>query len=299
MKRKRLSCGMAGWLWKTRFLAMALTLMATGGQMAMAQDGLSRQDGQDGKLQGRIALVTGAGSGMGREIARLFAREGAIVLAADIDGDAAEKTAQTIRDGKGQALAVTADVTQETDVARMVDTAVSTYGRLDIVINNAGIFDMLVPAGEVTDALWDKVIATNLTAPMRVIRKVLPVFEKQNGGVIVNTASIAGQTGARGGGAAYVASQYGLIGLTKNVAPGRVKTAIRANSEKLAGAQTLHDATVSRWHDIEAAVAAGYVTNQRFAQPEEIARAVLFLASDDASFVNGTVLTVDGAWTAY
>lgn len=313
MKRKRLSCGMAGWLWKTRFLAMALTLMATGGQMAMAQDGLSRQDGQDGKLQGRIALVTGAGSGMGREIARLFAREGAIVLAADIDGDAAEKTAQTIRDGKGQALAVTADVTQETDVARMVDTAVSTYGRLDIVINNAGIFDMLVPAGEVTDALWDKVIATNLTAPMRVIRKVLPVFEKQNGGVIVNTASIAGQTGARGGGAAYVASKYGLIGLTKNVAfnykdknircnavaPGRVKTAIRANSEKLAGAQTLHDATVSRWNDIEAAVAAGYVTNQRFAQSEEIARAVLFLASDDASFVNGAVLTVDGAWTAY
>ena len=184
---------------------------------------------------------------------------------------------------------------------------------IDIVINNAGIFDMLVPAGEVTDALWDKVIATNLTAPMRVIRKVLPVFEKQNGGVIVNTASIAGQTGARGGGAAYVASKYGLIGLTKNVAfnykdknircnavaPGRVKTAIRANSEKLAGAQTLHDATVSRWHDIEAAVAAGYVTNQRFAQPEEIARAVLFLASDDASFVNGAVLTVDGAWTAY
>ena len=183
MKRKRLTCGMAGWLWKTRFLAMALTLMATGGQMAMAQDGLSRQDGQDGKLQGRIALVTGAGSGMGREIARLFAREGAIVLAADIDGDAAEKTAQTIRDGKGQALAVTADVTQETDVARMVDTAVSTYGRLDIVINNAGIFDMLVPAGEVTDALWDQSDRAHARHPQGVacIRKTERRRDRQYG----------------------------------------------------------------------------------------------------------------------
>lgn len=294
-----------------RTLAMSLALISSG--MALAATTSETSPGKSGKLANKVALVTGAGSGNGREIAFLFAREGAIVVAADIDGISAEKTAEAIRNARGQALAVTADVTLEQDVSRMVDTTVSTYGRIDILVNNAGIFDMLVPAGEVTDELWDKVIATNLTGPMRLIRKTLPVFEKQKGGVIVNTASIAGYTGARGGGAAYIASKHGVIGLTKNVAfnykdknircnavaPGRVETNIRANSEKLAGAQTLHDATVSRWKDIEDAVAAGYVTNWRKASPDEIAKAVLFLASDDASFVNGSILTVDGAWTAY
>ena len=294
-----------------RTLAMSLALISSG--MALAAAAGETVPDKNGKLANKVALITGAGSGMGREIALLFAKEGAAVVVADIDGISAGKTAETIRNARRQALAVTADVAREQDVSRMVDTTVSTYGRLDILVNNAGIFDMLVPAGEVTDELWDRVIATNLTGPMRVIRKTLPVFEKQNGGVIVNTASIAGYTGARGGGAAYIASKHGVIGLTKNVAfnykdknircnavaPGRVETGIRANSEKLAGAQTLHDATVSRWKDIENAVTAGYVTNRRKASPDEIAKAVLFLASDDASFVNGSILTVDGAWTAY
>ena len=116
----------------------------------------------------------------------------------------------------------------------------------------------LLPAGEVSDEIWDRVISTNLTAPMRGIRAVIPVFEKQGGGVIVNTASIAGFTGARGGGAAYVASKHGLIGLTKNVAfnykdknircnavaPGRVETNLRVNSENLIGSKTAHDKSI-------------------------------------------------------
>lgn len=257
-----------------RTLAMSLALISSG--MALAATTSETSPGKSGKLANKVALVTGAGSGNGREIAFLFAREGAIVVAADIDGISAEKTAEAIRNARGQALAVTADVTLEQDVSRMVDTTVSTYGRIDILVNNAGIFDMLVPAGEVTDELWDKVITTNLTGPMRLIRKTLPVFEKQKGGVIVNTASIAGYTGARGGGAAYIASKHGVIGLTKNVAFNYKDKNIRCN-----------------------AVAAGYVTNWRKASPDEIAKAVLFLASDDASFVNGSILTVDGAWTAY
>ena len=266
-----------------------------------------------GKLDQRVSLVTGAGSGMGEQIALLFAREGAKVVVVDIDGKTARKTAEAITAAKGEAIAVTADVTKEKDVQNMIDTAVKTWGRLDILINNAGVFDMLIPAGEVSDVLWNRVIDTNLTAPMRAIRAAIPVFEKQKGGVIVNIASIAGYTGARGGGAAYVASKHGLIGLTKNVAytyqdknircnavaPGKTATNLRANSEKRVGAKTAHDRTIGNWKAIEDAVTAGHITSRRSGSPDEIAKAVLFLASDDASYVNGSVLTVDGGWTAY
>lgn len=148
---------------------------------------------------------------------------------------------------------------------------------------------------------------------MRGIRAVIPVFEKQGGGVIVNTASIAGFTRARGGGAAYVASKHGLIGLTKNVAfnykdknircnavaPGRVETNLRVNSENLIGSKTAHDKSIDNWRDIETKVSEGYITNMRKCTPDEIAKVVLFLASDEASFVNGSIFVADGGWTSY
>ena len=180
-------------------------------------------------------------------------------------------------------------------------------------MNNAGIFDELIPLGEVSDDLWYKVMETNLNAPMRGIRKVIPIFEKQGGGVIVNTASIAGFTGARGGGAAYVASKHALIGLTKNVAfnykeknircnavaPGRVETNLRINSEKLAGSKTARDQSIGKWKDIEDKITEGYITNMRKCTPDEIAKVALFLASDEASFVNGSIFVADGGWTSY
>lgn len=163
------SCGRLAGFYRT--LAMSLTLISSG--MVLAAAAGETVPDKNGKLANKVALITGIGSCMGREIALLFTKEGAAVVVADIDGISAGKTAETIRNARGQALAVTADVAREQDVSRMVDT---TYGRLDILVNNAGIFDMLVPAGEVTDELWDRVIATNLTGPMRVIRKTLPVF---------------------------------------------------------------------------------------------------------------------------
>ena len=265
------------------------------------------------RLKDKVALVTGAASGNGRAIASLFAKEGAKIVVVDINADGADALARNLSEQGFDAVAVHADVTKEKDVRMMLDTAVSKYGRLDILVNNAGVFDELIPVGNVSDDIWDKVIATNLTAPMRAIRAAIAIFERQGGGVIVNTASIAGLTGARGGGAAYVASKHGLVGLTKNVAynykeknircnavaPGRVETNLRANSENLIGSKKAHDTSISQWKDIENRVAVGYNTNLRKSVPEEIAAVALFLASDEASFVNGSIFVADGAWTCY
>lgn len=265
------------------------------------------------RLKDKVALITGAASGNGKAMATLFASEGAKVMIADINGKGAIEVAESLVSKGLSAASVQADVTKEADVKKMVDATLEKYGRIDILVNNAGVFDELLPVGDLSDEVWDKVIATNLTAPMRGIRAVLPVFEKQGGGVIINTASIAGYTGARGGGAAYVASKHGIIGLTKNVAynykeknircnaiaPGRVNTNLRVNSEKLVGSKTARDTTIDNWKEIEDKVHEGYITNLRKATPEEIAPVALFLASDEASFVSGSIYTVDGAWTSY
>lgn len=269
--------------------------------------------GQEGRLRDKVAIVTGAASGNGKAIAALFAREGAKVVLVDIDGTEVRKVMDMLERQNRTVTDIEADITKESCIQRMVDETLEKFGRIDILVNNAGVFDELLPAGEVSDEIWERVISTNLTAPMRGIRKVIPVFERQGGGVIVNTASIAGFTGARGGGAAYVASKHGLIGLTKNVAfnykdrnircnavaPGRVETNLRVNSEKLIGSRSAYDHTIGEWKDIEDKITDGYVTNMRKCTPDEIARVVLFLASDEASFVNGSVFVADGGWTSY
>jgi NAD(P)-dependent dehydrogenase (short-subunit alcohol dehydrogenase family) len=168
------------------------------------------------RLESKVALVTGAASGNGKAIAKLYAKERAKVVDVDLDEDGVQATVREITSEHGMAIAVQANVTKENDVQRIVDKAVSQFGTLDILVNNAGIFDMLLPAGYVSDELWNKVIDINLTAPMRTIRKALPMLEKQGCRVIVNMAYISGMFAARGDGAAYVASKYGIIGLTKN-----------------------------------------------------------------------------------
>lgn len=152
-----------------------------------------------GRLKDKVAIVTGAASGNGKAIAVLFANEGAKVILADINGIEVRKIADTLQQNQSDVIPVEVDVTREDDVQRMINSALERFGRIDILVNNAGVFDELLPAGEVSDEIWDRVISTNLTAPMRGIRAVIPVFKKQGGGVIVNTASIAGFTGARGG----------------------------------------------------------------------------------------------------
>jgi len=251
------------------------------------------------KLAGKVAVVTGAASGMGKAIAELFAAEGAKVVAADLNLSGVEAVVRGIAERGGAAVAVQANVASEEDVQRMIDTAVERYGTLDILVNNAGIMDNFVPAGDVTDELWEKVFAVNTTGTMRATRRALKIFTEKQSGVIVNIASVGGLFGSRAG-AAYTASKHAVIGLTKNVAFQYAGLGIRCNAIAPGGVNTNIGATITAPHPfgMEQAMK-GMGINPRSGESEEIAKAALFLASDDASFVNGAVLVADGGWTAY
>lgn len=250
------------------------------------------------KLAGKTAIVTGAGSGMGKAIAELYAKEGANVIAADINEEALTAVVEGIKANGGSAVVSVTNIAKEEDVEAMVNLAVDTFGSLDVLVNNAGIVDNFMPAGDVDNALWDRVIAINLTGPFKAARLAINIMEKQeNGGVIVNNASVGGLFGTRGG-AAYIASKHGLVGLTKNIAAtygtfGKV----RCNAIAPGGVATNIQNSITAPSELgmKALQACGAGP---LAQPEQIAQVALFLASDDSSFVNGDVIKVDGGWTA-
>jgi NAD(P)-dependent dehydrogenase (short-subunit alcohol dehydrogenase family) len=191
------------------------------------------------------------------------------------------------------------NVAKEQDIQNIVDTAINTYGTLDILVNNAGIMDNFVPAAEVTDELWERVFAVNITGPMRATRKALPIFIKKGAGIIVNIASAGGLLGSRAG-VSYTASKHAVIGLTKNVGFQYAKLGIRCNAIAPGAVNTNIGKTIYNpsQFGMERAMA-GMNLNPRVGEPEEIARVALFLACDDSSFINGTVITADSGWTAY
>ncbi|MWV42429.1 glucose 1-dehydrogenase [Paenibacillus sp. HJL G12] len=253
------------------------------------------------KLQDKVAVITGAGSGMGKEMALLFGREGAKLVLADISQATLDQVVAEVKDNGGSAVGVLANVAKEEDVQNMIDTAVNTYGSLDVLVNNAGIMDKMTPVTDVTDELWERVISINATGPMRAIRKALPIMIKQGKGVIVNTASVGGLYGSRAG-AAYTASKHAVVGLTKNVGFQYADAGIRCNAIAPGGVETnimadAGDMNMESRGLKKAMSGAGF--NPRNGQPSEIAKVALFLASDDSSFVNGTVITADAGWTAY
>lgn len=251
------------------------------------------------KLSGKVAIVTGAASGMGKAIAELFAQEGAKVVASDLNAEGVQAVVNGITAKGGTAIAVTANVAKEEDVQNLVDTAVKTYGTVDILINNAGIMDNFVPAAEITDELWERVFAVNTTGPMRTTRKVLPIFMEKKSGAIVNIASIGGLQGSRAG-ATYTASKHALIGFTKNVGFQYAEYGIRCNAIAPGGVETNIGTTMNNPSQFGMGKAmSGANNNPRMGQSEEIAKVALFLASDDASFVNGAVVVADSGWTAY
>lgn len=248
------------------------------------------------KLEGRVAIVTGAGSGMGRAMIREFHDEGAIVVAVDIRLEAVVETIAQLGD-TDRGLALGADVSNNEDVERVIGEVVSRFGRLDLLCNNAGILDDYTPAHETSLELWDRVIGVNLTGAFLWSRAAVPQMIEQGKGVIINTASISAFV-AGGGGAAYTASKHGILGLTRQLAFDYGKRGIRVNAicpGAIQTGMTGHLLTPEgRNPHVDAAVAG--TPAGRWGQPEEIAHMALFLASDDADFIHGAAFTVDGGW---
>jgi len=250
------------------------------------------------RLKDKVAVVTGAASGMGKAIAELYAQEGAKVIVSDLNKEGAEAVAAGIKAAGGEAIAIRTNVADLEDINAMIDTAVQQYGTLDILVNNAGIMDNMAPVGEVDDEKWDLIFDINTKGVMRAIRKAIPIFLEKGKGVIVNTASTGGFSGAHAG-AAYTASKHAVIGITKNTGFMYAQKGIRCNAIAPGATITNIASTMKNVDEFGASrtkVTQGVIP--RAGQPEEIAQVALFLASDESSFINGAVIAADGGWTA-
>lgn len=248
----------------------------------------------DRLLAGKTAIVTSAGSGIGRSIALLFAGEGANVIVADRAIQAGEETVLAIVARGGRATFFAGDVMVPTYHSALVALAKSTYGRLDIAINNAGISLAPTPLAAVPVETWDQILAVNLSGVFYAVRAQIPAMIESGGGVIVNMASAAGMKAVRGT-APYVASKHGLVGLTRNIAVEYAEQGIRAN----AVAPGFIDTRLSNtFPPEERAKLAGYAPMNRLGRVDEVAQLVLFLASDKSGFMTGACVPIDGGTLA-
>ena len=250
------------------------------------------------RLKGKVAFITGAGMGIGREAAVLFAQEGARVVVADIDGTAATETVARVEAGRGEALAVTGDVAIEADVERMIAEGIRRFGRLDILYNNAGVLwkDRDRSVLETDGSWWDRVIAINLKSAFWVTKYGIPPLQRAGGGSIIMMGSVSALVGFTRAQDAYTAAKGALISLTKSLAIQFARDRIRCN--------IIHPGIV------DTPLQAPYLTDElrrefqagiplgRIAHPREIATVALFLAGDDSSFMTGAELVVDGGFTA-
>lgn len=248
-------------------------------------------------LEGSSVVVTGGGSGIGRATALRFAGNGANVVVADVNAEAAKAVVGEITAAGGTAVAVVGDLGEQAVVDEVVATAVNRFGGLDILVNNAGIMDRMSAAADVTDAEWDKVLLVNLTAPFRLTRSALPHMLAKGKGAIVNTASEASLRGSAAG-TAYTVSKHGIAGLTRAAAIQYRDRGIRVNAVAPGGTNTNIAVDMDRHADGPAVIGAYRHNVGRVAEPEEIAAAIVFLASDAASNINGVVLPVDNGWSA-
>jgi len=248
------------------------------------------------KLAERVSLVTGAGRGMGARYALALAAQGAAIVVNDVEENKAANTAKKITDSGGTALAVGGDVSRKSEVDVMIDRVVKTFGKLDILINNAGVNPFILPAERVKEQGWDQVMDVNLKGVFLCCQAVFPIM-KDKGGRIVNIASQAGLFGEQGM-LPYCVSKAGVLALTRVLAYEWSKYNIRVNAvapgfiaegmnQPILGKTALVSAIAQR------------VPLKRFAKPEEVASVVVFLCRDDADYINGATITVDGGMTGY
>ncbi len=252
------------------------------------------------KWNDKVALVTGAGSGIGRATAYAFAREGATVVVADVSMKGGQETVDHIRRNGGEALCIRCDVAQSEDVQALVSKAVETYGRLDYALNNAGIEGAWGTTADYAEEDWNKVLRINLTGPYLCMKYEILQMLKQGKGAIVNTASILGVVGFEKS-PAYTAAKHGLVGLTKvaalenaaqgirinAVCPGFIETPMVMERGPIASTNPKNYQYLAQLHPMK-----------RLGKPEEIAQAVVWLCSEGSSFITGQTLIVDGGYTA-
>lgn len=248
---------------------------------------------EDG-LKGKVAIVTGAASGIGRATAKMFAQSGARVAVADYDATGGQETVGMIKGDGGDATFIKTDVSKAEDVRSMVSQTVGTYGQLDIIFNNAGVGET-AKATEASSEHWEKVLSVNLRGVFLGCKYAIPEMIKVGGGSIVNNGSILAEVGFSEA-TAYSASKHGVVGLTQTIAIDYASQGIRAN---VVCPGFIRTPMVTRnIGEQEAEQIAALHPLGRMGEPEEVAEAVLFLASDRASFITGTCLFVDGGYTA-
>lgn len=252
------------------------------------------------RLEGKVIVITGAGSGTGRAMAIRFAAEGATVIGSDIDAGRIEAVTKEVKDAGGAMTGLPGDISKLADIEALIAAATDGHGRLDGLVNNAGIMDRFEGIANVKDETWDRVMRVNVYGPMAASRIAVRYMKEHGGGSIVNIASVAGVGGAAAG-ATYTASKHALIGLTRSTAYAYAKDDIRCNALVLGGVNTniLAGADMSG-ADMEALdrFKNWHAASPPPLEPEDIANLALFLMSDESKRINGALISADGGWTA-
>lgn len=251
------------------------------------------------KLKDKVVVVTGASSGMGKAIVEAFAKEGATIIAVARRAERLQDLVESTKAFPGKVVAFPGDISEKSVNEAMIDKAIEIGGKLDILVNNAGIMDEMTPIGEVSDALWNKVLSVNLNGPMYACRKAVQIMKEQASGNIINIASVGGLQGSRAG-ACYTSSKFALVGLTKNIAFMYATSGIRCNAICPGGVDTEIGVNIQAPSEFGMGrVMTGTASAPRNGTAEEVANIALFLANKESSLINGVALAADAGWLAY